>query len=63
MKVADVRFWWSSECEWVNPSSAEVTLIVLQYRHLIPAPVDRTSVIGWLYKHPLIICQKIRQTH
>ena len=20
MKVADVRFWWSSECEWVNTS-------------------------------------------
>ena len=30
----------------------------LQYRHLIPAPVDRTFLSAWLYKHPWIICQK-----
>ena len=24
----------------------------LQYRYLIPAPVDRTSVSTWFYKHP-----------
>ena len=25
----------------------------IQYRHLIPAPVDRTSANAWLYKKPL----------
>ena len=30
----------------------------LQYRHLIPAPVDRTSVSAWLYKHPGTTCQR-----
>ena len=35
----------------------------LQYRHLIPAPVDRMSVSAWLYKHPWISCQRISQTH
>ena len=24
----------------------------VQYRHLIPAPADRTSASAWLYKHP-----------
>ena len=28
-----------------------------QYRHLIPAPVDRTSASAWLYKHLWISCQ------
>ena len=27
---------------------------ILQYRHLIPVPVDRTSAGAWLYKHPRI---------
>ena len=35
----------------------------LQYRHLIPAPVDRTSASAWLYKTPWITCQKITQAH
>ena len=35
----------------------------IQYRHLIPAPVDRTSASFWLYKHPWVTCQKISQTH
>ena len=26
MKVADVRFWWSSKCEWVNPLLLRVPL-------------------------------------
>ena len=30
----------------------------LQYRHLIPAPVDRTSTSAWLYKDPWITYQK-----
>ena len=30
----------------------------LQYRHLIPATVDRTSASAWLYKHQWIECQK-----
>ena len=30
----------------------------LQYRHLITAPVDRTSASAWLYKHPGIAFQK-----
>ena len=30
----------------------------LQYRHLIPAPVDRTSASAWSYKHSCITCQK-----
>ena len=25
----------------------------IQYRHLIPAPVDRTSASAWLYKKPM----------
>ena len=32
--------------------------IHVQYRHLIPAAVDRTSVFAWLYKHSCITCQK-----
>ena len=35
----------------------------VQYRHLIPTPVDRTSASAWLYKQPWIACQKIRQNH
>ena len=31
---------------------------ILQYRHLIPAPVDRTSASAWLYKHQWMECQK-----
>ena len=31
---------------------------LLQYRHLIPAPVDRTSASSLLYKHPRITCQQ-----
>ena len=26
--------------------------LTLQYRHLIPAPVDQTSASTWFYKHP-----------
>ena len=37
--------------------------VALQYRHLISSPVDRSSAIAWLYKHPWITCQKIRQAH
>ena len=29
----------------------------VQYRHLIPAPVDRTSASAWVYKHPSRTCQ------
>ena len=32
--------------------------MTLQYRHLIPAPVDRTSASARLYKHHLATCQK-----
>ena len=31
---------------------------LLQYRHLIPAPVDRASAGDWFYKHPCITCQE-----
>ena len=31
--------------------------ITVQYRYLIPAPVDRTSASAWLYTHQWIICQ------
>ena len=30
--------------------------IILQYGHLIPTPVDRTSASDWLHKH--LICQE-----
>ena len=30
----------------------------LQYRHLIPAPFDRTSASAWLYTHPWVTYQK-----
>ena len=30
----------------------------VQYRHLITAPVNRTSASAWLYKHPWIICRR-----
>ena len=30
---------------------------ILQYRHLIPAPVNGTSASAWLYYHPWITCQ------
>ena len=36
---------------------------VLQYRHLISAPVDRTSANAWLYKTPCYDVKKIIQTH
>ena len=35
----------------------------IQCRHSIPAPVDRTSTSAWLYKHPLVTCQKTSQAH
>ena len=35
----------------------------LQCRHLIPAPVDRTSGRVWLYKYPKITCTKMSQLH
>ena len=35
----------------------------LQYRHLVPAPVDRTSASAWLYKTPWITCHKIIKAH
>ena len=32
----------------------------LQFRHSIPAPVDRTSVRAWLYKHPrMYVCMYV----
>ena len=34
------------------------TIRDLQYRHLIPAPVDRTFASDWLYYHAWITCQK-----
>ena len=36
--------------------------IYVQYRHLIPAPVDRTSASGWLYKRSRMACQKYQPT-
>ena len=30
----------------------------VQYRHLIPAPVDRVPGSAWLHKHPWLTCQK-----
>ena len=35
----------------------------IQYSHLIPAAVDRTSSSAWFYKHPWITSHKISQTH
>ena len=35
----------------------------LQYRRLIPAPVDRTFASAWLYKHPWMMRQKISKAH
>ena len=35
----------------LNPA---VIVIMVQYRHLIPAPVDQNSAGGWVYKHPFI---------
>ena len=46
-KPAEVMFWLLDR-----------PLPGIQYRHLIPAPVDWTSVSAWLYKHPWITCQK-----
>ena len=34
--------------------------VSLQYGYLIPAPVDRTSAIAYLYKHPWVTCQNSR---
>ena len=39
------------------PSIGDVVQGV-HYRHLIPAPVDRTSVSAWSYKYFWITCQK-----
>ena len=35
-----------------------VQVYTLQYRHLIPAPVVRTSASTWFYKRPWITCRK-----
>ena len=35
----------------------------VQYRHLVPAPVDWTSASTWLYKTPWITGQKMIQAH
>ena len=32
--------------------------MLVQYRHSIPAPVDRTSVSAWLFRHSGTTCQK-----
>ena len=37
--------------------------LYLQYRYLIPAPVDRTTASAWLYIKPLISSRKISQAH
>ena len=50
-------FW----VQWVYAIS--VLTLSLQYRHLIPATVARTSARDWMYKHPLIACKHICQTH
>ena len=42
---------------------ANTKRIRLKYRHVIPAPVDRTSASAWLYIHPWITCPKISQIH
>ena len=39
-------------------AKAKVFIFLLQYRHLIPAPVNRTTPSASLYKHSLITCQK-----
>ena len=39
------------------------TVSYIQYRHLIPAPVDRTSVRTWSLKHLWITCHKVSQVH
>ena len=33
-------------------------MTIVHYRHLIPAPLDRTSANAWLYKHPGTTCQR-----
>ena len=35
-----------------------ISPVKLQYKHLIPSPVDRTSASAWLYKHLWITYQK-----
>ena len=34
------------------------TLLNLQFRGLIPAPVDQVSASAWLYTHPWTTCQR-----
>ena len=34
---------------------------LLQYRHLIPEPVNQTSANAWLHNHPRIKYKKISQ--
>ena len=53
--------WWNNSIYTTSGMSltwAMVVVVIIQYRHLIPAPVDQTSAIAWLYKHPWITCQK-----
>ena len=44
-------------------ASALRVLPNVQYRHLIPAPIDRTYASAWLYKHPWVTSQNNSQTH
>ena len=37
--------------------------VYLEYRHLIPAPIDRTSASAWFYKHTWMTCQKKQAKH
>ena len=56
-----IRGLWES-CQRLNGSNRFLHRrfpLHLQYRHLIPALVDRISAGAWLYKHPLTSWKKI----
>ena len=49
----EVNFKGGMLFQRISPTSQHVlTGKNVQYRHFIPAPVDRTFANVWLYKHP-----------
>ena len=52
---------YSRSCGQLHVASVVRVCYSVQYRHLIPAPIDRASASARLYKYPLMTCQEISQ--
>ena len=50
--VCEVDLRWCIEWDIDNKPDQNCEVVILWYRHLIPAPIDRTSSRTWLYPFP-----------